>query len=119
MNCKINTVGKFLVVLGLLALAGCQTASPAAPEPVPVFKPKVIDSACSWTQVITVTKDRLTDAAASTIIAQLDADLKAAQLPPKQILTKAVRATGQDFLTPETARQVKGHDDAWVQNCKK
>lgn len=48
-----------LSILGLLALAGCQTATPA-----------VIDTACDWVRVIYVhSDDRLTNATAAAILA--------------------------------------------------
>lgn len=117
MNSMKNIVGS---LLALAILAGCATEPAPDSAPIVSYKPKVIDTACNWTKLITVTDRRkFTDAAAKVIIDQANADIKAGLLTPQAILFKAIVATDQDWLTPVTSKEVLAHDDAYTANCKK
>lgn len=59
---------RMAVLLATVAMAGCTTV-PAKPEIV--YRPgKVVDTACTWTRIITISKDdKLTDETSRQILA--------------------------------------------------
>lgn len=111
----MNLAAKILTGMLVLALAGCFGTSPAAPDPVISYQTKVIDTSCASMKVITVTRDRLTDASAKAIIEQINASAAT----PKKALSDGIAATNQDWLTPETTQEILSHDRTYAANCKK
>lgn len=102
------------------ALAGCATSTlPAALPQAPVvdYVPRLIDSACSWSKMILVAKDRMTDAQASALLKQANAD--ALTMGYAKAVRKMFKGSGLDILTDDTAKQILAHDNAWSANCGK
>jgi hypothetical protein len=109
----------FLASCVAFLLAGCAVQPPAvAPDPVVTYKTRVIDTACDWASVITVTKDTLTEQKSAAILAVIAASAQQKTLTSKQILVSAIAQTQQDWLTDPTAKMIQSHDAAWLAKCK-
>ena len=111
----MNLAAKILVGMLTLVLAGCFGTAQTVPDPVISYQTKVVDTSCASMKVITVTRDRLTDASAKLIIDQINAS----QASPKKALVDGITATNQDWLTPETTQEILAHDRTYAANCKK
>lgn len=111
-----NSLGKYFAVWLAILLTSC-AVPPAAPDPAPAvsYKPRVIDTACDWAGVITVTKDTLTEEKAAAILASISQS----KLTSKQTLVSAIAQTQQDWITDPTAKMIQSHDVAWLSKCDK
>lgn len=108
------------VMMPALALWGCAPEKPATdPLPVVTYKTRLIDSGCDWTNIITVTKDALTEEKAAAILSGMNLAISQKTLTSKQILVSLIAQTQQDWLTDPTAKMIKAHDVAFISRCSK
>lgn len=116
-----NSLGKYIAVWLAFLLSSCAFDQPpaAAPDPVISYKTRVIDTACDWTGVITVTKDTLTEAKSAAILSSISQSMEQKKLTSKQILVSAIAQTQQDWLVDPTAKMIQSHDVAWLAKCGK